>query len=269
MRKAVLAVVVLFTAANLFGASPACTQPNLLIPTIQGEICGGAISFTTASFTAPSTTSSGATGSGAGAGRTTPGTLSVTKVFDSSSPALMLACSQGKHFQTVTLSYPSGQNPVTITFGEVTVATLTENINPTNESVQFSYGKIMVQSGGAKVTGSVLGNARASSMTASVVGSDGKSHSVSHASLTVRPGGTTFNSVQLAPPPPGLATTKAGISSGGDRPAESINFNYGKLQIEYRGQTSAFQFNGGTLVNGNLRVSRASYTGPTAAPVHP
>ena len=271
MRKAVLAAIVLFTAANLFAALPGCTQSSLVIPTIQGEMpapCTGAIAFTSASFTAPSTTSSGATGSGAGAGRSTPGTLTVTKVFDQSSPGLMLACVQGKHFQNVTLSYPSGQTPVMITFGEVTITTVTENINPTNESVAFSYGSITVESGGTKVTGSVIGGARASSLTVSLVGSDGKSLPVSHASLTVRPGGTTFNSVQLAAPLPRLATTKV-MSSGGDRPAESLSLNFGKIEFKYKNQDTDFQFTGGTLLNGNLRVARASYTGPTALAVHP
>ena len=270
MRKAVLSAIVLLTAASLFAASPTCNQPNLLIPAIQGEICAGAIAFTSASFTVPSTTSSGATGSGAGAGRTSPGTLKVTKVFDQSSPALMGACSNGKHFQQVTLSYPSGGNPVMITFEDVTIATVTENVNPTNESIDFSYRSIKPQSGNTPLTGNVIGSAHASSLSVSLVGADGKSQSVNHASLTVRPGGTTFNSVQLAPPPPGkVAVTKVGMSSGGDRPTESINFNYGKLRIEYRGQTSTFQFNGGTLVNGNLRASRVSYTGPTTVAVHP
>ena len=63
--------------------------------------------------------------------------------------------------------------------------------------------------------------------------SDGKTQQVSHASLTVRPGGTTFDSVQLATPPPGIATTRAGVmkttaptTAANDRPTESINFNY-------------------------------------------
>ena len=269
MRKAVLAALVLFTAATLFAASPTCSQPNLVIGGIQGEICGGAIAFTSASFTVPSTTGSSATGSGAGAGRTSPGTLTVTKVLDSSSPALMLACTKGTLLK-VTLSYPSAGNPVAITFKDATIATLTESVNPTNEAVGFNYGSIEIQSGGATVTGSVVGGARASTLTASIVGADGKSHSVSHASLTVRPGGTTFNSVQLAPAPSGkVGTTKAGISSGGDRPTESMSLNYGKLVIEYKTQKTEFQFSGGTLLNGNLRVSRASYTGPTTFAAHP
>jgi len=101
--------------------------------------------------------------------------------------------------------------------------------------------------------------------------SDGKTQQVSHASLTVRPGGTTFDSVQLATPPPGIATTRAGVmktaptTAANDRPTESINFNYGQIRFTYKEQKTDFQFTGGTLVNGNLRVSRASYTGA----VHP
>jgi type VI protein secretion system component Hcp len=275
MRKAVLAALVLFTAATLFGDSVSCTQPNLVVTGIQGEMqapCAGAIDFTTASFSAPSTTGGSATGSGAGAGTSVSGTLRVTKVFDKSSQALMLACAQGKHLQSVTLSYPSAQNAVKVVFGDVIISSVNESVNPTNESVEFKYAKIMLQSGGTTVTGSVMGGARGSSMSMALVGSDGKSHPVSHASLTVRPGGTTFDSVQLAPQSPGVATTRAGMmktttpkTAADDRPTESITFSYGKLVIEYKEQKADFQFSGGTLVNGNLRVSRASYTGG----VHP
>ena len=187
------------------------------------------------------------------------------------SPALMLACSNGKHFQTVTLSYPSAQNAVKITFQDVIIASINESVNPTNESIDFKYSKFIVYTGGGtNVNGNVTGTAHpSSSMKVALVGSDGKSQPVSHASLTVRPGGTTFDSVQLAPPPPGIATTRAGVVKPNAGPEESIHLNYGSIKIEYKGQSTNFQFNGGTLLNGNLRVSRASYTGPTAVATHP
>jgi type VI protein secretion system component Hcp len=275
MRRAALSAFVLFTATNLFAASPGCTSPNLVISGIQGEMqapCAGAIEFTSASFTAPSTTSSQSNASGAGAGRSTPGTLRVTKALDKASSALMLACANGTHMQNATLSYPNGANAVTVTFENVTIASLNESINPTNESVEFRYAKIMVQSGGTKVDGSVIGHARPSSASVAVIGSDGKSQPVSHLSLTVRPGGTTFDSVQLAPPPPGIATTRVGTLKSSGRaagPEESIHLNYGKVEIKYQNQSASFQFNGGTLVNGNLRASKVSYTGPTMTALHP
>jgi type VI protein secretion system component Hcp len=271
MRKVVLAAVVLLTAANLFAA---CTQPNLLVTGIQGDMqtpCSGAIDFASATFSAPSTTGNSNAG-GSGAGTTVPGTLNVTKYFDKSSPALMLACANGTHFQKVTLSYPSAQTPVTITFENVIVGSVNESVNPTNESVEFKYTKFMVESGGGThVTGNVRGGARAAAMNVAVVGSDGKSQPATHVSLTVRPGGTTFNSVQLAPPPPGNNATRAGIvkSSQSPGPAESISFNYGKIEFKTQNSSASFQFNGGTLVNGNLRASRANYTGPVTAAVHP
>jgi type VI secretion system secreted protein Hcp len=278
MRKAVFAALVLFTAASVFAASPSptCNQPNLLISGIQGEMqppCAGAIEFSSASFSVPSTTGSNANGSGAGAGTSGPGTLRITRYFDSSSPALMTACVTGKHFQKATLSYPSAQQPVAITFEDVFISFFNDSYNPTSESVEFKYTKFMIQSGNTKVTGSVMGGMRATSMTASVIGSDGKSQPVSHASLTVRPGSTTFDSVQLAPPPPGNVATRAGIVKStpqGDRPAESMSLNFGKITFTNgRGAAASFNFNGGTLVNGNLRVSRASYTGATTVAAHP
>jgi type VI protein secretion system component Hcp len=269
MRKVVLTAIVLLTAANLFAA---CTQPNLLITGIQGEMqapCSGAIDFASATFSAPSTTGNSNAG-GSGAGTTVPGTLKVTKYFDKSSPALMLACANGTHIQKVTLSYPSAQTPVTITFENVIIGSVNESVNPTNESVEFKYTKLMVESGGGThVTGNVLGGARAAAMNVAVVGSDGKSQPATHVSLTVRPGGTTFNSVQLATPPGNAATTRAGVVKSSQSPAESIHFNYGKIELESKNSTASFQFNGGTLVNGNLRASRVNYTGPVTAAVHP
>src|SRR5712692_10242269 len=174
MRKVVLTAIVLLTAANLF-ASPTCTQPNLLITGIQGEMqapCSGAIDFASATFSAPSTTGNSNAG-GSGAGTTVPGTLKVTKYFDKSSPALMLACANGTHIQKVTLSYPSAQTPVTITFENVMIGSVNESVNPTNESVEFNYTKFIVESGGGThVTGNVLGGARAAAMNVAVVGSD-------------------------------------------------------------------------------------------------
>jgi type VI protein secretion system component Hcp len=273
MRKVVLAAVVLLTAANLFAA---CTQPNLVVTGIQGEMqapCSGAIDFASATFSAPSTTGSSNAG-GSGAGTTVPGTLRVTKYFDKSSPALMLACANGAHIQKVTLSYPSAQTPVTITFENVTIGSVNESVNPTNESVEFRYTKFMVESGGGThVTGNVPGGARAAAMNVAVVGSDGKSQPATHVSLTVRPGATSFNSVQLAPPPSGNNATRGGIvrssQSSGPGPAESIHFNFGKIEFKTQNSSASFQFNGGTLVNGNLRASSVNYTGPATAAVHP
>ena len=278
MRKAVLAALVLFAAANLFAASPTpgCNQASLLISGIQGEMqapCSGAIAFTTASYTPPSTTGSGANGSGAGAGSITPGSLKVVKPYDMSSPGLLLACANGKHIQTVTLTYPNAQTPVNVVFSDVLVASINESVNPTNESLEFKYSKILIQSGNnTSVNGNVLGGARPSSLKVALVGSDGKSQTVNHASITVRAGGTTFDSVQLAPPPPGMPTARAGVvkpTHANEGPEESIHLNYGKIVMEYKQQKEGFEFHDGKVVNGNLRVSRASYTGPTTLATHP
>jgi type VI protein secretion system component Hcp len=270
MRKVVLTAIALLTAANLFAA---CTQPNLLITGIQGDMqaCSGAIDFASATFSAPSSSGSSSAG-GSGAGKAVPGTLNVTKYFDKSSPALMLACANGTHIQKVTLSYPSNQTPVTITFENVIIGSVNESVNPTNESVEFKYTKLMVESGGGThVTGNVLGGARAAAMNVAVVGSDGNSQPATHVSLTVRPGGTTFNSVQLAPAPGHAAMTKPGVMKSGQSPvpAESISFNNGKIEFKTQNSSASFQFNGGTLVNGNLRASSGNYTGPVTAAVHP
>jgi type VI secretion system secreted protein Hcp len=273
MRKVVLTAIVLLTAANLFAASSACSQPNLVVTGIQGDMqgpCSGAIDFASATFSAPSTTGNSSSG-GSGAGKIVPGTLQITKYFDTSSPSLMLACANGTHIPKATLSYPSAQSPVTITFENVMIGSVNESVNPTNESVAFNYTKLVVESGGGThVTGNVLGSARAAALNVAVVGSDGKSQPPTHVSLTVRPGGTTFNSVQLAPPSPGNApTTRAGVAKSSQSPAESIHFNSGKIEFESKNSTASFHFDGGTLVNGNLRASTVNYTGPATGVVRP
>ena len=255
MRKAVFPAILIFLAAAT--AFAVCPQPNLLVDGIPGDMtgaCAGAIDFSSAQYSLTGTGSSG--GSGAG---NPGGTLKVTKYFDSSSPKLMLACVNGQHIATVTLSYPSGTNSAMIKFKTVLVTSVNENVNPTSEAVEFKYQSIEIITGGTQTTTSVIGSARASTLAVAVIGGDGKSQPASHLSLTVRPGGTTFNSVQLAPTPtaPRGGTTKAA-------PSESLSFNYGKIEFRSaNGGTANFQFSGGTLVNGNLRASRVNFT-PTA-----
>ena len=277
MRNVLTGIVCLLVAGSLFAQ---CNQASLLVSGISGEMtapCAGALSFTSATFNPPTTT-----GGGGGAVHSIPGSLKVNRFFDSASPGLMLACSSGKHIPTVKLSNP----PMSITFSDVMVSsdslgvTQFQGTYQTTEALEFKYAKYTLDSGdGTRVTGSVMGNARASAMSVVAVNGDGHAQPVQSLSLTVRPGGTTFNSVQLAPPPPGTAavnrasspTLTTALQPGASAaPTESLSFNYGKIQFKYHGGGSAeFAFSGGQVVNGNLRVARASYTGPTTVAAHP
>lgn len=286
MRNVLAGIVCLLAAGSLFAESnvSTCSQANLLVSGIQGEMaapCTGALDFTSASFTAPSSGGGGQYGGGGG-GASTPGTLKVTRYFDKASPGLMLACSNGKHIQQVKLSYPSGQTPVTITFQDVLITAVNESFNPTNESVDFKAAKVTVESGGNKVTTSVMGTARAGSLSVSAVNGDGQSQPVSRLTLTVRPTGTTFNSIELAPSAPGTASratlkqapvagavTSVAAAPGAvaGAPTESFSLNYGKIVFKYQNQNSDFNFTGGTLQGNLLHVQKVNFGSNIA--VHP
>ena len=280
MRKALAGIVCLLSGGVLFAQ---CNQPNLSISGVQGEMaapCTGDLAFTNASVTV---TSSGGnqSGGGAGVGKATTGPLKVNRYYDSASPALFSACVNGKHFQTLKLS----NGPMTITFKDVMVSSdnWTFNNNQTSESLEFSYGSSLIDTGGGtKITSNFIGTSRASSMSVAAVNGDGHSTPIQSLTLTARPGNTTFTSIQLAPPPPGSSartgaktyssptlTTALSSHSATGSPSESMSLSFGKIHFEYHQQKTEFTFTGGQVVNGNLRVSKASYTGPTTVAVHP
>jgi len=267
MRNVLAGIACLLSAGSLFAQ---CTQPNLLISGIQGDMvspCDGGIAFTSASFTV--TGGTGATGSGAGA-QSGGGKLRISKVPDKATNGLMNYCMNSKLIQQVKLTEPN----TTITFQNALIASVTDNFgNPSSEAVEIKYAKMTMNTGGGnQVSGNLMGTARASSASIAAVNGDGHAQPVQSFTLTVRPGSTTFNNVQLAPPPPGSASRATILKpggTGGAAPTESLSLNYGKIQVKYGNQTSEFPFTGGTLVNGNLRVSKASFTGPVTVAVHP
>jgi type VI protein secretion system component Hcp len=279
MRNTLAGIVCLLSAATLYSQ---CTQPNLLVSGIQGEMaapCTGALAFSNASL-AVSNTGSQSTGSGAGAGKSTTGPLKVTRYYDSASPGLFNACVSGKHLQTVKFSNP----PMTITLQDAMVTTDTWNFSngTTTEYVEFTYSKSTIDGGGGnKITTSVIGTSRSSTMSVAAVNGDGHSQPIQSLTLTARPGNTSFSSIrlspQLSPASPGSAAVnragmvKPGAGGAPAAPTESLSLNYGKIQFQYHSQNSGpeFAFTGGQVVNGNLRVSKASYTGPTTVAVRP
>jgi type VI protein secretion system component Hcp len=247
MRKVLFASLLVFSAASLFADSSPC----LTISGISGEAmapCAGDVAFASANYS------------------TSQRTLHVTRYFDSSSPKLMNDCSMGTHLMSVSLAYPQMQTDgstktITVKFKDVLVTTVNESVNPTNETADFKYSSWEIISGGGNVqSGNVLGSARASTMNVAVIGSDGKPTAATHLSLTVRPGGTTFNSVQLNPQP---LPPRTGVQARMVKmnPA-ALNLGNGVIELRGgRGGVTRFQFTGGTLLNGNLRVSRAAFTG--------
>jgi type VI secretion system secreted protein Hcp len=93
---------------------------------------------------------SGHVGGGAGAGRATFTDLSVTKVLDKASPALLLAVASGRHLRTATLTVTSGgPRPVdylTVDLEDVLVTSclLADPADPDRpaENVSLQFGKI-------------------------------------------------------------------------------------------------------------------------------
>jgi len=265
MRNALAGIVCLLSAGALFGQ---CSQPNLMVSGAQGDMlapCAGGIAFTSAQLSV----SSGGGGTGGGAGQNLPGSLHVVKAPDKASNTLLSDCLNGK-LLTITLSDPNSHT--TLTFKNATIASFVQNFgNVSTETLDIRYGQMTSATGGSKVVSNVMGTARAMSASIAAVNGDGHSSPVQSFTLTVRPGSTTFNNVQLAPPPPGVASRATMVSggTGGAAPTESISFNYGKIQVRYGNQSSEFQFSGGQLINGNLRVSRVNFTGPVTVAIHP
>ena len=94
----------------------------------------------------------GHAGGGGGAGRATFTELSVTKVLDKASPALLLAVATGRHIRTAKLTVTSGgPRPLeylTVDLEDVLVASClladpADSDRPV-ENVSFQYGKIHV-----------------------------------------------------------------------------------------------------------------------------
>ena len=275
MRHVLAGIVCLFAVGSLFADSVGCNQPNLTVSGAQGDMlapCAGAIAFISAQV--PITSGSSANGSGAGSGIS--GTFTVVKAPDKASNALMSDCLSGRQL-TITLSDPSSQT--TLTFSHAIIASFVQNFGASStENLQIKYAQVSRTSGGSRVVSSVMGTARASAASIVAVNGDGHSQTVRAFTLTVRPGSTTFNSVQLAPPPPAMPAAHAGMVNNNTKvysspaaaaPTESISFSFGKIQVRYGNQSSEYQFSGGQVVNGNLTVSRASYTGPTTVAIHP
>ena len=102
-------------------------------------------------------------GGGVGAGRATFTDLSVTKVLDKASPALLLAVATGRHIRTATLTVTSGgPRPIeylTVQLEDVLVTSclLADPADPDRpvENVSFQYGKIRVSYTQQSATGGV------------------------------------------------------------------------------------------------------------------
>lgn len=93
------------------------------------------------------------TGGGAGKGKANPGELSITHLYDKSSPVLAKKCAQGTHFPIVTLtarkSGDKQQDFFKVTMKEVFITSvaptangggdITENVSMSYTSIDFSY----------------------------------------------------------------------------------------------------------------------------------
>jgi type VI secretion system secreted protein Hcp len=92
------------------------------------------------------------TGGGAGAGKVNVQDLSFTKWIDKASPALMLACCNGKHFDSATLVVrKAGEKPLeylTVTLNEVLVTSLSTGgsggEDRLTENVTLNFAKVKV-----------------------------------------------------------------------------------------------------------------------------
>ncbi|MGJ7614536.1 MULTISPECIES: Hcp family type VI secretion system effector [unclassified Variovorax] len=90
-------------------------------------------------------------GGGSSVGKGSPGMVTLTKKFDSSSPTLAKACANGKHFDKATLvmakSGEGQQTFMTVTFKEVRIADFNVSAaqgGEVHESVAVSYGDIEI-----------------------------------------------------------------------------------------------------------------------------
>jgi type VI secretion system secreted protein Hcp len=92
------------------------------------------------------------TGGGGGAGKVNVQDLSFTKYIDKSSPALMLACCNGKHYDTATLVVrKAGEKPLeylTITMSEVLITAVSTGgsggEDRLTENVTLNFAKVKV-----------------------------------------------------------------------------------------------------------------------------
>ncbi|HEU4332124.1 MAG TPA: type VI secretion system tube protein Hcp [Lapillicoccus sp.] len=102
-------------------------------------------------------------GGGMGAGRATFSDLSVTKMLDKASPALLLAVASGRHIRTAKLTVTSGgPRPLeylTVDLEDVLVTSclLADSADPDRpvENVAFDYGKIRVNYSQQSPTGAI------------------------------------------------------------------------------------------------------------------
>jgi len=103
-------------------------------------------------------------GSGSAVGKGTPGSVSLSKLYDSSSPTLAKYCANGKHFDKATLSMAKSgegqQNFLTVTLKEVYISDVNTNASQggdVHESVSISYGDIEFAYKPQKADGSMGG----------------------------------------------------------------------------------------------------------------
>ena len=229
MRKALLAAVLFFAAATLFGT---CFTLSTITGSQQAP-CAGGIEYSRVDVT--------------------PQSITVTKTLDQASPQLFNACATGKHLQTGSLK-PSATEEIELK--DVVVTSWAEsgdsNGNVT-ESVTLNFSKIEYKYGGRQTTSSFIGGVRSAMTNVKLTGADGSDPGkVQRFQVSVRPGGAAVTSVQLVPavqPTP----VKAGVLGNRTAPtaAPQPHFSSGFLQVG----SMRFQLNGGTLINGNLRAT--------------
>ena len=137
-----LALVASLTAVPVARAA----QPQASI-TVQVD---GIPQFAVQSWSVGALNTSSASASGAGVGKPQTTTLNITKVFDSSSPALFEATMTGNHIKTVTVTQLDSTNkPVmTVVLSSVVVTNYqlmgTAGTTDPAETVSFSFTKIQI-----------------------------------------------------------------------------------------------------------------------------
>ncbi|HUJ14816.1 MAG TPA: type VI secretion system tube protein Hcp [Thermoanaerobaculia bacterium] len=241
MRKAAFAAILFLIAGSLIGGT--CNDPYVQLSGISGELpapCQGAFEYTRVDLT--------------------PSSITVTKTLDAASPGLFAACASGKHIPTGTLK-PSAAE--TINIKDVVVSSFSQSGDGNGnvqEQVTLNFAKIEIESGGSRGAASFIGSARAAVGRVAVIDSDGQQGgTIQHFQITVRPGGAVTSSIQFAvqPTPPPI---KAGMmrvnTAASTAPQPQMNSGFIELRGANGAVLSRYQFTGGTLINGNLRMSR-------------
>ena len=230
MRKAVLAAFFFFPAATLFGTCFTLTG----ITGDQMAPCAGGIEYSRVDIT--------------------PTSLTVTKTLDNASPKLFQACATGQHIQKGTLK-PSGNEEYDLS--NVTVTSWSQSGDGNGnvvETLSLNFSKVEYKYGATQTTSSFRGGIRSAIANVKLTAADGSDGGkIRHFQITVRPGGSAVTSVELVPAVTPAPIVKAGVL--GNRTAAAAapqpHMSTGFLQIG----SMRFQFNGGTLINGNLRAN--------------